>query len=129
MQKSSFLLRAAPLAALALLAACNSEPETVVAGDNDPDAANVAAAPPPPPMPPALKASKTYRCKDNSIVYIDFFADDLTADLRTERTAPPTKLTAPSAGAPFVAEGYTLTGSGPTVTLARPGAGSLSCKA
>jgi len=122
--------RAAPLAALALLAACNSEPETVNAGPADPDAANLAEAAPPPPMPPALKASKTYRCKDNSLVYIDFFADNVSADVRSDRNGPPVKVLAPAAGEPMVAEGYSLTGDGgATVTLTQPGKPSQSCKA
>lgn len=129
MRKTNLIFRAAPIAALALLAACNSGPETVSSGDNDPDAANVAAAPPPPPMPPALKASKTYRCKDNSLVYIDFYADNLSADFRANRESPATRLVAPSAGAPMVAEGYSLTGDGgATITLTSPGKPSQSCK-
>lgn len=119
---------AAPIAVLFALAACNSEPETVTGGPADPDAQNVADAPPVT-LPPALTASRTYRCKDNSLVYIDFFADGTTADLRAEKTGAATKLTAPAKGEPFVADGYKLTGDGATVTLEQPGKGSQSCKA
>lgn len=119
------LLSAAPLL---LLAACNSEPETVTSGPVDPNAAEIAAAPPVQ-LPPALQASRTYRCRDNSLVYIDYFSDNLTADLRADRAAPPTKLTAPAAGEPFVAEGYTLTGNGTEITLEQPGKPSQTCKA
>jgi hypothetical protein len=129
MQKLSAGYRAASLVAIALLAACSSEPENLTAdGPADPDAANVAAAPPAP-LPPALSASRTYRCKDNSLFYVDFFADNLSADLRTDKTGPATKLTAPEAGKAFEGSGYTLTGSGSEVTLAAPGKGSQSCKA
>lgn len=127
---SAVMMKLSPLSALPLLAlaACNSEPETINANPVDPNAAEIAAAPPVQ-LPPSLLASRTYRCKDNSLVYIDFFSDNLSADLRAEKTGTPTKLTAAAAGEPFKAEGYTLTGNGETVTLAQPGKPSQSCKA
>jgi hypothetical protein len=128
MQKNSLTLAAASLAALLSLAACNSEPETITGGPADPDAQNLAEAPPVE-LPPALTASRTPRCKDNSLVYIDFFADGTTADLRSEKMGPVTKLTAPAKGEPFVADGYKRTGDGTTVTLEQPGKGSQACKA
>lgn len=128
MQKTPLTLAAASFAALLSLAACNSEPETITAGPADPDAQNLAAAPPVT-LPPALTASRTYRCKDNSLVYIDFFDGGTLADLRIERNGAATRLTAPAAGEPFVAEGYKLTGDDTTVELERPGKGSQSCKA
>ncbi|AGH48850.1 hypothetical protein G432_05615 [Sphingomonas sp. MM-1] len=128
MQKAPLTLAAASLAALLSLAACNTEPETVNAGPADPDAANLAEAPPVT-LPPALSASRTYRCKDNSLAYVDFFADGTSADIRAEKTGPATRLTAPTKGEPFVAEGYKLTGDGTSVTLERPGKASQSCKA
>ena len=55
----TLLLRAAPVAAFALLAAC--QPTTVTGGgDNDPTANEIATAPPVK-LPPAMLASKTYR--------------------------------------------------------------------
>ena len=32
-------------------------------------------------LPPSITASKTYRCKDNSIVYIDWLSDRKLADV------------------------------------------------
>ena len=122
----TLLLRAAPVAAFALLAAC--EPTTVTGGgDNDPTANEIAAAPPIK-LPPAMLASKTYRCKDNSIVYVDFFNDNMTANLRTVKNGAPTALTAPEAGKPYEGGGYTVTGTatGKSITLAGP-KGSQSC--
>jgi hypothetical protein len=62
------------LAAAAALAGCNSKDHTIVAGgpqeDNFNDAANGPVA-----LPPAVAASKSYRCKDNSLVYIDWLSD------------------------------------------------------
>lgn len=81
-------------------------------------------------LPPALKSSKSYRCKDNSLVYIDFMADDLTAHLKTDKSGPITSLKAPEKGQPFVSEdGATkVEGAGATVTVTLPGKGAESCK-
>ena len=129
MQKPPLGFRAAPLAVIALLAACGSQPENVTAdAPADPDAANVAEAPPAP-LPPMLRVSdKSYRCKDNSVVYLDFFADNVTAALRTQRAGTSTKLVAPEAGKAFTGGGYTLSGSGPELTLTAPGKSAQTCK-
>jgi len=121
-----FFLRAAPLAAFALLAAC--EPTTVTAGaDNDPTANEIAAAPPIK-LPPAIVANNTYRCKDNSLVYVTFFNDNVTATLKTKKDGEPTALTAPEAGKPYAGGGYTVTGSpsGKSVSVEGP-KGTQSC--
>jgi hypothetical protein len=81
-------------------------------------------------LPPAIKATKTYRCKDNSLLYVTFLADDMTAMVRDKQEEPPVAtLKAPQAGQAFVAEGFSLSGSGDTVTYDSPDAGSQSCKA
>ena len=126
----STLLRAAPLAALVLLAGCSNQPTTITAGDNDPTKNEVAAAPPVK-LPPALLASKQYRCKDNTVVFVDFMNDGLTANFKKNKDDVPTKLTAASAGAAFEGEGYTVKGS-PTdkaVSITRPGKGAQDCDA
>jgi hypothetical protein len=128
MQNRPRFAAAASFAAVILLAGCSSEPETVTAGTNDPDAKTIAEAAPVA-LPPMLTASRTYRCKDNSLVYIDFFSDSKTANLRTEKDGTPTVLTAAEPGKPFESDGYSLAGSGAEVTLTRPGKGTASCKA
>ena len=116
------------LAASAAIAGCNQEDHNIVAAGPYDEAnveANVA-------LPPAIAASKIYRCKDNSVVYVDWLSDGRSANLRTERGGSPTHLMAPEAGQPLVAEGgYSLTGdtAAASVTLAVPGKGSQSCKA
>ena len=117
------------LTAAAALAGCNQEDHNIVAGGPaDPMGNQVNADVV---LPPAIMASKIYRCKDNSVVYIDWLSDKKSANLRTAQSAPPTQLVAPEEGQPMVAEGYSLsgTGEGSTVTLSRPGKGSQSCKA
>jgi hypothetical protein len=118
--------RLAPLGAILLLAACNTKPTTIVAGGPaDPDAAKIAAAKPVK-LPPAMLASKSYRCKDNSLIYVDWFNDSMTANLHLKsKTADPVNLSAPSAGAPYTGGGYELTGNADakSVTLKKGGAG------
>ena len=119
-----------PLLAAAALAGCNEQSHTITATSPDDDGATVNTAAVV--LPPAIEASKSYRCKDNSLVYIDWLNDKKTADVRADtKTAEPTRVLAAEAGKAFVAEGYSLTGTsdGATITLERPGKGSQSCKA
>ncbi len=116
--------------ALSMLSACNNndEPE-VVGGPADPMAQQLANAAPVE-LPPSVKVSRQYRCKDNSLIFVDFLSDDKTANLRTEKNGAPTKLVAPEAGKPFTAEGgYLVDGSGKQITATLPGKSGLSCKA
>ncbi|HEX7872077.1 MAG TPA: hypothetical protein VF475_04140 [Sphingobium sp.] len=82
-------------------------------------------------LPPMLKASKSYRCKGNGLVYVDFFSDDLSATLRDgEKTAAPIKLKAAEKGKAFEGEGgYKVEGSGSEVTVTLPGKSAVACKA
>jgi len=59
------------LVATAALAACNKQDHTIVAGVDHDDAVNTAGVV----LPPSITASKTYRCKDNSLIYIDWLSD------------------------------------------------------
>lgn len=109
------------LVAAAALAGCNrSEPadQTANAVVNEPLV-----------LPPSIVASKAYRCKDNSLAYVDFLSDSKTVTVRDARDGTPTALTAAEPGGPYLAEGYSLTGSATdsSVTLSRPGKGSQAC--
>ena len=131
--KKTHILAAASVAALLSLAACNQEPE-VVDANPDPQAAELAKAPAVT-LPPAIKASKTYRCKDNSVVYVNFLTDDLSANVRDKEEEPPAvNLVAPAKGEPFVGqgpagEGFKLVGTGDSVTYTSPDSGTQTCKA
>jgi hypothetical protein len=122
--KSKLLLTAALLG----LAACNQQPSTEVLDSNpDPMATELANAAPVE-LPPAIKADKTFRCKDQSLAYVTFFQGDKQAVVRTEQGGTPTTLKAPEAGQPYTADGgWTLTGDEKNITLTSPGKPAQSC--
>ena len=61
------------LAAAAALADCK-ENHTIVAGPPEDNATN-AATNGPVALPPSISASKSYRCADNKLVYVDWMSD------------------------------------------------------
>jgi len=119
----------APIAITALLtlAACG-DTQTRAEKAEAAEAAVEAELSAPIEMPPAIKDSRTYRCKDGSLIYVDFFADDKAVSFRSKKGGEVTRLVAEEAGKPFKAEGYTLTGSGKSVNVSRPGKGAQTCK-
>jgi hypothetical protein len=137
------LLILAPLSMLAL-AACNKS-ETPAEGD----AAKSAEAVPAAPMPPAITASGTYRCADNTILYVDFLGANEAADIRVgdkaaaairvsaekpaaDAAAPaatPAPAPAKPAGALKSADGKTmLSGSGASINVKLADKGGQTCK-
>lgn len=119
------IIAAALAAATLSLAACAQEPEVVETPDSQ--AAELAKAPPVE-LPPAIRASKTYRCRDNSLLYANFYTDN-TARIASEQAGvnTGTQLTAANEDGPFTAEGYSLSGSGDSVTYTAP-SGTLTCR-
>lgn len=115
--------------ALLALAACNSEPKAPEVIDTNPDPmATQLANAAPVELPPAIKADKTLRCKDNSLVYVTFFQGDKQAAVKTKADGPATTLKAPAAGEPLVADGgWEMTGDTENITLKQPGKGELTC--
>ncbi len=118
--KNLLILAAASVA----LVGCHKQ--TIVQGGNEPevvDTSNVV-------LPPSITATKTYRCKDNSLVYLDWLSDNMSANFRATENGTPVQLKTAEAGTPLTAEGYSLTGDAKsaTITLMRPGMPSQSCK-
>ena len=123
--KTPNLLAAASLAALVTLAACNNEPE-VIGGPADPQADALKNAPPVE-LPPSITASRTYRCSDNSLVYIDFFSND-TAAVRTTENGERHQLAKAESGA-LEAEGYSVSANSETIQYKAPGKSEQRCRA
>ncbi|HWJ69800.1 MAG TPA: hypothetical protein VNS79_07120 [Sphingobium sp.] len=127
MKYSNRIITSLALGAVTLaLAACKSGPETFNTGTNDPmdaELANAAAVE----LPPMLKSSHAYRCKDNSLIFVDFMTDDKSANFKADKDAPFIALKAPAAGEAYVSAdgGTTVTNQGAdTVTY-----NGQSCKA
>lgn len=117
-------------AAVAALAGCNKDNHTIVAGPDTADNAVVAKTPVA--LPPSVISSKTYRCADNKIVYVDWLSDNKSANLRTEKGASPTQVTAAEPGkAMTAAGGYSIEGTSAasSVKIAVPGNASETCNA
>lgn len=122
--QSSHFLTAAAIAAIVTLAACNTEPEVVQKEDPMADALKNAAPVAPPPM---IQDNRTYRCRDNSLFYVDFFTNN-TAVLRTREGGDPVaSLTAEGGNPPYTGSGYSVSGSGEQVSITAPGHGTQSC--
>lgn len=117
------------LGSLALVA-CNSEPETISADSTpDPMATQLAGAAPVV-LPPAIAASKSYRCKDNSLISIDWLADKKSANVRVGDSPTPVQVkTAAEGEALTAADGTSLTGNATaaSVDLTLPGKGAQNC--
>ena len=124
-------LLTATLVAAVAIAGCTKKDHTIVG--NDSTAASTPAVAPidATSLPPSIEASKSYRCKDNSLVYIDWLSDKMTANVRAGKTDTPVHLKTAEVGKPLTAEGYSLTGdaAASSVTLTRPGKSSQSCEA
>jgi hypothetical protein len=126
MQKNR-LLAAAPLAALLALAACDNKPTEIVGGPADPQAEALKNAPKVAP-PPMIASSRQFRCKDNSLIFVDYYTNN-SAQLRTKKDGTPVTLTATDAKGPFAGGGYSISANAAQIQYSAPGKGSLSCKA
>jgi hypothetical protein len=125
--KTQILPLAAAFAAFATLSACNSEPEIVNGGPADSQAEALNAAAPVGDL-RMIQASRTFRCKDNSLIYVDFYTDN-TASVRTDKTAQATVLSAAGGKPPYTAEGWSVSDNAAEVSITAPGKGTQSCKA
>lgn len=98
------------LATAAALAGCDQETITAQ-GPYDPQAnatANAAVT-----LPPSIAAQKAYRCKDNSLIYIDWYSDG-SARVKTSRTDAGTPVPAPT---PEATEPSPLTGTATATSI------------
>ncbi len=142
MSMKKTLLILAPLSMLAL-AACN---KTETPAEGEAGAEGTAATAAPIEMPPAITASGTYRCADNTILYVDFLGANVAADIRVgDKAAAAVRVTAPAPEAPVAgaapaaeaapaaplksADGESsLSGSGAQINVKLAGKGAQTCK-
>ncbi|MDQ3074489.1 MAG: hypothetical protein M3Q88_02595 [Pseudomonadota bacterium] len=106
--------------ASAALVACQNEPivqgrTSEEAAANTADAAAAAKVV----LPPSIVASKSYRCKDNSVVYVDWLSDG-SARAKTDKAARAIPIKVGEAGTP------SLSGDATVATVTYNG---QSCKA
>ena len=114
-------------AALTLsLAACHHKPQVIDTTAPDPMASQLANAAPVE-LPPTMVASVTFRCKDNSLAYVDFFKGNKQANLRFKKPDSPIILKADQDGDPLKGQGYTMTGDQDNVSLTKPDGSTLTC--
>lgn len=118
----------AAAAVLLSLAACDQQkPEEVTSVSQDPQAEALKNAPKVE-LPPSIETSVSMRCKDNSIVFADFYKGGKQVQLKAAKDGAGTMLKAPAAGEAYVAEGgYKLTGTAKNATIEMPGKGSRVC--
>jgi hypothetical protein len=117
------------LAAAAALAGCKQS-HTIVAGPPNYD--NNVAANANVQLPPAIIATKLYRCTDNSVVTVDYLSDNKSANVRAGKDTTSTQVTAPQPGQPMTsANGYSVDGSpdSSSAKIAVPGHPSQTCNA
>ena len=101
-------------AALLALAGCNNDPvqiNTVEADTNAPTTQLNAQD-----LPPAITASKIYRCADNSLFYVEFYNNN-TALLRTSRDGAPTQLTQTGGAGPYTGGDQSVSANATHVTI------------
>jgi hypothetical protein len=122
-------IRILPVAAVALLAlsACEQKAEEVTSTAPDPMASQLANRAPIE-LPPMVTADVTFRCKDQSLLFVSFFAGDKQLLVKPSKDAPPVKLTAEKAGDPYKFDGYSATGNPKSITITQPGKPSQVCK-
>ncbi|MEM8696513.1 MAG: hypothetical protein AAGE05_10870 [Pseudomonadota bacterium] len=137
----------APLAALVALAACSEQEPDVVGGMADPNADEIEELDPEE-LPPMRTREASFRCDDNSVVYVSFYTNDTQVGVAAEQDAVqtilPNEAMAEAAegeeatedaaeatdGPPrYSGEGHTLVGESDasTIQYARPGGGLQSC--
>lgn len=81
-----------------------------------------------PSLPPSIATSHTYRCSDNSLLFVDFLSDGTSLDLRTSRDDAPARMTAATPGLPFVGAEMTATVEEKLIILRRDNLVTRTCR-
>lgn len=105
------MTRTLPLIAIAAVALAGCEPTTIEGGGPADPMANEVANAGNVALPPSIVGSHRYRCKDNSLISVDWLSDGTTNSARVSpdgRSA--VSLTQAEPNGPYTAEGASLTG-------------------
>jgi hypothetical protein len=130
------MIRTLTLTALTALTLTACKQETIVGGQQPDPMKDELANAAPVELPPAIAASKTYRCHDNSLVRIDWLAQDKGAYVHGDGQAqthlkPAEPVEGKPASTDLVAEGgFVLKGNATasSVNLTLPGKAAQVCK-
>ena len=130
------MIRTITLITLSGLALAACEPETIDGNKRPDPMADELANAAPVELPPSIASSKTYRCKDNSLVQIDWLAQNKGAYVHGDGQAqthlkPAEAAEGQPASTDLTAEGgYVLKGNATasTVTLTLPGKPAQACR-
>ena len=87
------------MAACAALVGCNQSDHTLTEQEPYDPQSNAVANVSEVKLPPAIAASITYRCKDNSLLYVDWYSDG-SARVKAKQAETGTAVPAPAEGAP-----------------------------
>jgi hypothetical protein len=120
------------LVAAAALAGCKDENHNIVGSGPDEGTTSNAVANANIQLPPSIVATRTYRCADNKLVYVEWLSDNKTANVRIEQGGIPTQVTAAEPGKPMTGPaGYSVSGtaSASSATIAVPGHSAQTCQA
>ena len=142
MKKTISPLAVAPLAAIIALAACSEQEPEVVGEMSDPNAEEIEELDPAE-LPPMRTREASFRCDDNSVVYVSFYTNDTQVGVASEQDAVQTILPNEAMAEPtegeepaeasatprYSGEGYTLVGNSDAASIqfARPGGGLQTC--
>lgn len=149
MKKALTPLAVAPLAALIALAACSEQEPEVVGEMSDPNSEEIEELDPAE-LPPMRVREASFRCDDNSVVYVSFYTNDSQVGVAMEQDAIQTILPNEAMAEPaeseeaaegeeaveatdgpprYSGEGYTLVGNSDasSIQFARPGGSLQTC--
>ena len=115
---------------LLVLTSCNNRPTDIGADDSDDMKTQLAKAKPVE-LPPSILLAKTFRCKDNSVITLDFYSDGKSVGVHPKPGTRATVAKADASGQPMTtADGaYTVSG-GPndkSVAITMPGKDKQAC--
>ncbi len=80
-------------------------------------------------LPPPITKNTIYRCRGGSVIYVDIFGDNESAQIRIDdEVSIPVRLASSENGSFSSEDGnITLSGSGDKITATLPDKGSLAC--